>query len=94
MAVIAFKLLSSDVTVLWRLALAATTVGALLGAMAWLIAGAVASPVSYSLMLVIALYVLVGLVRQIVLGKFRSRVTAEYLLVGLLGLIILRIYAR
>jgi len=68
--------------------------GALLGATCWLFNLWTASPLLHSLMLVVFLYVLIGIARHFLLGTLTQRVAFEYLLVGVVVLLLLLSYAR
>jgi hypothetical protein len=68
--------------------------GALMGATCWLLGLWTASPLLHALMLVVFLYVLIGLARHFLLGTLTQRVAFEYLLVGVVVLLLLLSYAR
>jgi hypothetical protein len=68
--------------------------GALLGATCWLFSLWTAAPLLHSLMLVVFLYVLIGITRHFLLGTLTQRVAFEYLLVGVVVLLLLLSYAR
>lgn len=68
--------------------------GALLGATCWLFNLWTASPLVHSLVLVVFLYVLIGIARHFLLGTLTQRVASEYLLVGVVVLLLLLSYAR
>jgi predicted membrane channel-forming protein YqfA (hemolysin III family) len=87
-ALMALRLLGEDDSPL-RILWASLGVGFLLGALSWLLHAEVASAVTYSLALVVFLYVLVGLARQLLQGKLRREVVLEYSLVGLAALAVL-----
>jgi hypothetical protein len=88
-ALLALRLLGEDNLPLARILWASLGIGLLLGAVSWLLHSPVTSAVTYSLTLVIVLYVLVGLARQSLWGKLRREVVLEYLLVGLVALALL-----
>jgi hypothetical protein len=88
-ALMAIRVLGEDELPLLRILWASLGVGFLLGALSWLLHGQVASAVTYSLVLVVFLYVLVGLARQLLGGKLRPEVLLEYSLVGLAALAVL-----
>ena len=93
-AILALRLLGEDERPLGRIVWAGAGIGLLLGATSWLLHAQVASALRYSLTLVIFLYVLVGLARPFLWGKLRRGVVLEYVLVGLIALVLLRFYAR
>ncbi len=68
--------------------------GALLGIISWVLTPWLASPLLHSPALVVLLYVLTGIVRQLLLGKLTRQVALEYLVVGVLVLLVLFSYAR
>jgi len=68
--------------------------GALLGIGSWLLGRWTVSPLSYSLVLTVLLYVLTGIVRQFLLGRLTRGVALEYVLTGGLILLVLLSYAR
>ncbi len=74
--------------------LSALGVGSSLGLLSWLLYTRIASPVLYSFLLVVGLYVLTGLARQFLQGKLRREILLEYLLVGAVALLLLFLYAR
>jgi hypothetical protein len=88
-ALMALRLLGEDELPLGRILWAGAGIGLLLGAVSWLFHPRVASAVTYSLTLVVFLYVLVGLARQSLCSKLRRGVVLEYLLVGLAALALL-----
>ena len=88
------RLLSENEYPLWRIGLCALGLGVLLGAISTWPALQAASLVLYSLELVVFLYVLTGLARQFLAGKLRREVALEYLLIGLLALLLLFVYVR
>jgi hypothetical protein len=90
----ALRLLGEDELPLGRILWASAGIGLLLGAVSWLFHPRVASAVTYSLTLVVFLYVLVGLARSFLWGKLRRTVVLEYLLVGLAALVLLLFYTR
>ncbi len=93
-ALMALRLLGEDDLPLVRILWASVSIGLLLGAISWLLHPQVASAVTYSLTLVVFLYVLVGLARQSLWSKLRRGVVLEYLLVGLAALALLFFYTR
>lgn len=91
---LALRLLGEDELPLGRILWASLGVGLLLGAISWLLHPRIVSAVTYSLTLVVFLYVLTGLARQSLWGKLRREVVLEYLLVALAALALLFFYAR
>ncbi|MEM4724737.1 MAG: hypothetical protein QXP01_06970 [Candidatus Hadarchaeum sp.] len=74
--------------------LSALGVGSFLGLLSWLLYPRIASPVMYSFLLVVGLYVLTGLAQQFLQGKLRRETLLEYGLVGVVALLLLFLYAR
>lgn len=74
--------------------LSALGVGSSLGLLSWLLYPRIASPVLYSFLLVVGLYILTGLARQFLQGKLRRETLLEYFLVGVVALLLLFRYAR
>jgi hypothetical protein len=93
-ALMALRLLGEDELPLVRSLWTSMGIGLLLGAISWLLHSRAASAITYSLTLVIFLYVLVGLARQFLWGRLRREVVLEYLLVGLAALALLFFYTR
>jgi len=88
-AVMALRLLGEDKLSLPRILWGSACTGLLLGAISWLLHPRSAGAVSYSLTLVVYLYVVVGLIRHALRGKVSREVALEYLLVGLAALALL-----
>jgi hypothetical protein len=93
-ALMALRLLGEDDLPVGRILWASLGIGLLLGAVSWLLHSPAVSAVTYSLTLVIFLYVLVGLARQFLWSRLRRGVVVEYLLVGLAALALLFFYTR
>ena len=93
-AAMGLRLLSEDERILWRVGLSALGLGALLGTISSLLYSRIPAPATYSLLLVIYLYVAAGLLRQLLLGKLSREVALEYLLVGFAALLLLFFFAR
>lgn len=93
-ALVALRLLGEEPLPLSRILWASLGLGFSLGAVAWLLHSRVASPIQYSLTLVVLLYVLTGLVRQFLWGKLQREVILEYVLVGLGALAMVFFFAR
>jgi len=92
--ILSLKLLCDDECPLERIWPYILGVGALLGVMSWLLSLRTASSLLPSLVLAVLLYVLTGIARQFLLGKLTRRVVLEYLLVGILVLLLLLSYTR
>ncbi len=74
--------------------LRAIILGALLGTLGWLLGHWIASPLAYSLAIVVALYALVGITTDWISGKLTKQSALEYLIVGCLVILLLLRYAR
>lgn len=74
--------------------LRAVVLGALLGVIAWFLGHWTASPLIYSPILVVALYILVGVSTDLMAGKLTKQSALEYLIVGCLVVWLLVRYAR
>ncbi len=74
--------------------LRAVSLGALLGVVGWLLGHWIASPMAYSLAIVVALYALIGIATDLVSGKLTKQSVLEYLIVGCLVILLLLSYAR
>jgi len=88
-AFMTLRLLGEVKLSLVRILGASAGAGLLLGAISWLLHGRTAGAVTYSLTLVVYLYVVVGLARHALRGKVSREVALEYLLVGLAALVLL-----
>lgn len=88
------RLLAEEQCPFPKVLLSALGLGSFLGLLSWLLYSRIASPYLYSLLLVVGLYVITGLVRQFLLGKLRRETSLEYLLVGVVALLLLFLYAR
>ncbi|MBC7232013.1 MAG: hypothetical protein H5T68_02060 [Chloroflexi bacterium] len=93
-ALLCLRLLGDEQCPLLQVLLSALGVGSFLGLLSWSLRPRVTSPLLYSLLLVVGLYVLSGLARQFLRGKLRKEVSLEYLFVGILALLVLLFYAR
>lgn len=74
--------------------LRAAALGALLGFVGWFLGHWIASPLAYSLAIVVALYALVGVATDFMLGKLTKQSALEYLIVGCLVALLLLSFAR
>lgn len=88
-ALMALRLLGAEKLPLPRILGASAGIGLLLGVVAWLLHPRAGSAVTYSLILVIFLYMLAGLAKQFLWGKLRREVVLEYVLVALVALALL-----
>ena len=93
-AFLALRLLGDDELPLPRILWASAGIGLLLGATSWLLRPRTASTLTYSLTLLVFLYVLAGLARQFLRGKLRREVVLEYSLVGLAALLLLFFFSK
>ena len=74
--------------------LRAAVLGALLGVTGWFVGHWPASPLAYSLTLMVALYILAGVSADLVSGRFTRQSALEYLIVGSVVVVLLVRYAR
>lgn len=91
---VALRLLGGEKLPLWRILGASAGIALLLGVISWLLYPQVTSALTYSLTLVVFLYMLAGLARQFLSGQLCREVVVEYLLVGLAALVLLLLATR
>ncbi|MGQ9493643.1 MAG: DUF5656 family protein [Anaerolineae bacterium] len=91
---LSLRLLGEESVPFSRVLLCTLGIGSLLGLISWWLLPCLASPLLYSLSLVVFLYALIGMARQFLLGQFRREVSLEYLLVSVLALLVLFLYSR
>ncbi len=72
----------------------AVALGALLGVLGWFMGHWIASPLAYSLAMVVALYALVGIATDWMSGQLTKQRGLEYLIVSCLVVVLLLRYAR
>jgi hypothetical protein len=91
---IGLRLLMDEESHLQRVWPYALGLGLLLALLSWVLGVWVSSPLLYSLLLAIWLYILVNMVRQFLSGKLTRWIAVEYVFVGLLALSLVLFYLR